>query len=343
MPPREWLYAALGGAIALALIAAVTLCFVPGTAAAIIVASMGASAVIVFGLPTSPLGQPWSLLMGHLVSALAGVAAQWLFAGHWFAPAIAVGLALGLMMALRCVHPPGGATALMAVIGGPTIHALGWSYVLVPVALNVALMLLAGLIVNNLLPARRYPFVAPANPHKTADTAPAQRGGINAAVLEQALAGQPHLLDLGEAELAELVQRALQLGRSLDVLRCADIMSRDVCSVTGDATPRQMVVALQQHRVHQLAVVDDDGVLLGLLDALDLLGAEPAATAAMLRRPPLFSAHADTPLASALADVLAHELHCLPVLAEDGRLQGVISQTDWLAVLANTPATAVPL
>mgnify|MGYP001822541129 CR=1 FL=1 len=119
--------------------------------------SLGASAVLLFAVPHGRLSQPWSLFGGHGVSALIGVSCYQLAGETAFAAGLAVGLAIGAMHLLRCIHPPGGATALAAVIGGPSIHALGYEYALVPVGLNVLIIFLVAVIFNGLLPWRRYP------------------------------------------------------------------------------------------------------------------------------------------------------------------------------------------
>ncbi|MDP2811173.1 MAG: HPP family protein [Rhodocyclaceae bacterium] len=122
-----------------------------------VVASLGASAVLVFVLPASPLAQPWSVVGGYLVCAVAGVTAAttgWPIAVEG---ALAVGLAILGMFVLRCMHPPGGAVALFAVVGGETVRALGFQYVLSPVLANALLLVGVGLAVNNLMPGRNYP------------------------------------------------------------------------------------------------------------------------------------------------------------------------------------------
>ena len=101
-----------------------------------IVTSMGASAVLLFAVPHSSLGQLWNVIGGHLISAAIGVACyQWLPSNGIVAGA-SVGLVIGAMYYTRCIHPPGGATALAAVIGGQNIHALGYQYILTPIAIN---------------------------------------------------------------------------------------------------------------------------------------------------------------------------------------------------------------
>jgi CBS-domain-containing membrane protein len=125
----------------------------------LLIGSFGASAVLVYGAPRSPLAQPRNLIGGHTLSALVGVSA-WLLLGQllpWLAAALAVSTAIAVMHLTRTLHPPGGATALIAVIGSEQVHALGYLFVLVPATLGPVLMLLAALLVNNLASGRRYP------------------------------------------------------------------------------------------------------------------------------------------------------------------------------------------
>jgi CBS domain-containing membrane protein len=123
----------------------------------LMVASMGASAVLLFAVPQGILSQPWALVGGHLVSAVIGVSCQKLLPDQLVTPALAVGLAVGAMHYLRCLHPPGGATALAAVIGGADVHSLGFDYVWTPILVNVALILAVAIVFNAPFAWRRYP------------------------------------------------------------------------------------------------------------------------------------------------------------------------------------------
>ena len=123
-----------------------------------IIGSFGATAVLVYGAIKSPLAQPRNLIGGHVISAIIGVAAYKLFPSHvWLASPLAVATAIAAMHATKTLHPPGGATALIAVIGSDKIHALGYLYAIVPVGLGVLIMLIVALLVNNIPKNRRYP------------------------------------------------------------------------------------------------------------------------------------------------------------------------------------------
>lgn len=124
----------------------------------LLIGSMAATSVLLFGAPKSPLAQPRNVLGGHVLSALIGVSLRLLIPGEpWLAGALAVALAVAAMHATRTLHPPGGATALIAVTGGPGIEGLGYLYALMPVAACSVVLLAAAWAMNNLAPGRRYP------------------------------------------------------------------------------------------------------------------------------------------------------------------------------------------
>ncbi len=121
-----------------------------------LIAPMGASAVLVFGVPASPLAQPWSVVGGNTLSALVGMVSARLVPDVAIAGALAVGGAIAVMMAFRCLHPPGGASALYAVLSAPAIAPLGWRFAVCPVLLNAAVLTAIGVVYNNAT-GRRYP------------------------------------------------------------------------------------------------------------------------------------------------------------------------------------------
>jgi CBS-domain-containing membrane protein len=124
----------------------------------LLIGSFGASAVLVYAAIKSPLAQPRNLIGGHIISGLVGAACWQVFGGTvWLAAALAVSLAIVAMLATKTLHPPGGATALIAVIGGPKIHALGFLYALIPAGAGALVLLLVALLVNNLSKNRKYP------------------------------------------------------------------------------------------------------------------------------------------------------------------------------------------
>jgi len=123
-----------------------------------VIGSFGASAVLIYGATKSPLAQPRNLIGGHVISAIIGVTLYKVFHDHmWLAASMSVATAIAVMHATKTLHPPGGATALIAVIGSEKIHTLGYLYAAMPVALGAAMMLIVALLVNNIPKKRRYP------------------------------------------------------------------------------------------------------------------------------------------------------------------------------------------
>jgi len=156
--PHEILWSWLGAALGIAACALLSAAVFEPLETTLLIGSFGASAVLVYAAIRSPLAQPRNLLGGHVLSALVGVACWKLFGETpWVAAALGVSLAIAAMLLTRTLHPPGGATALIAVIGGPKIHALGFLYALVPAGLGALVLLAVALVVNNLGRARKYP------------------------------------------------------------------------------------------------------------------------------------------------------------------------------------------
>jgi CBS-domain-containing membrane protein len=153
---EKWV-AGAGGLTGILGVMLISQAFLGLSGSASLVASMGASAVLLFAVPHGPLSQPWAVTGGHMVSAVIGVACAQLNAQPFIASALAVALAISAMHYLRCIHPPGGATALTAVTGGDAVHALGFHYILSPVLLNVLVILLVAMLFNFPFPWRRYP------------------------------------------------------------------------------------------------------------------------------------------------------------------------------------------
>ena len=154
----EIVWSWIGSFIGIAAVAAINLAIVAKTDLVMIIGSFGASAVLIYGAIRSPLAQPRNLIGGHVISAAIGVTAYKLLpANLWLASAIAVATSIAVMHATKTLHPPGGATALIAVVGSQKIHDLGYLYLLIPAGVGPLIMLAVALLVNNIPKKRRYP------------------------------------------------------------------------------------------------------------------------------------------------------------------------------------------
>ena len=155
----ELLWAMMGLIVSISCIAALQGIFFGNFATpGLIMAPFGASAMLIFSTPNSPYSQPRHIIMGHMFSAFSGVLMALLFKDYlWLACGSAVALAFFIMELTKSMHPPGGATALLAVIGGTAIHDLGFYYVFIPTGLGAIILMLIALFFNNISHKRHYP------------------------------------------------------------------------------------------------------------------------------------------------------------------------------------------
>jgi CBS-domain-containing membrane protein len=177
----------------------------------LIVSSMASSAALLYATPHSPLAQPWNLVGGHLVSALAGLACGALIPETTLAAGAAVGSAILLMEFLSCLHPPSAATALMMVLGISRFHEMNWQWAITIVAINVGISLLLALVINNLLPGRHYPMYAL---HNQPPPKPAPFIALEQTDFKWALKQMDSEIEVSEEYLVEIYRLALQQART---------------------------------------------------------------------------------------------------------------------------------
>jgi CBS domain-containing membrane protein len=323
-----------------------------------LIAPMGASAVLLFAVPSSPLAQPWSIIGGNLVAALVGVTVAKLIPDPFIAAAIAIGVAIALMTALRCIHPPSGAVALTAVLGGPAIHNLGYGFVLWPVLANSALLLASALIFNNLT-GRRYPPEAarPANAPK--DPAPLASGGFSAEDIDAALIHHDRLLEIGRGDIESILRDAQihAFARRSGDIRSGDLMARGVHAVSPEAPIKEAFELFREHSTKLLPVTDESARLLGVITQSDLLektvwdkrgpklglGRRIKLSLSRVRAPhgvvadimttPVTTVREDAPIADVVGAMAGAALHHLPVVDRNRKLVGIISQAEVIAAL----------
>lgn len=207
---EKWI-SSLGGGLSIALIYLLSQFTLPQDSD-LLVASMGASAVLLFAVPHGPLSQPWPLIVGHLSSAFIGVSCALLIDSVWAAAAIAVGVSILAMTYLRAIHPPGGATALTAVIGSETLHQLGYTFVLFPVLLNVGIILIVAVLFNLFFHWRRYPSFLMKKTFKAAEPE-----ALSHEDFLSALKGIDSFVDVNEADLKRIFDLAMHHSQSSEL------------------------------------------------------------------------------------------------------------------------------
>ncbi|TRL41882.1 HPP family protein [Rhizobium straminoryzae] len=358
---RERIRAPLGALAGIALTAAGGLLALrQGLPAPALIAPMGASAVLVFAAPASPLAQPWSVLGGNGLSAVVGVAAAMLVPDALFASALAVALAIAVMTACRCLHPPGGAVALTAVVGGAAVRELGFGFALWPVIGNSLLLLVAGLLFHRLTggvyPHRLRPS---ARSHATADPAPFARIGFASEDLDAVLKDYDQFLDVDRGDLETILRRTelRSYRRRARHVECASIMSRDVVAVAPDTSLREAHELMRRHRFRALPVTDDHARVVGIVTQTDFLhkprwvagrpriafgqrlrlilagASAPNDTVKDIMTSPVRTVRPDTPIADAIIAFAEGGLHDMPVVRDDSRLAGILSQSDALVAM----------
>jgi CBS domain-containing membrane protein len=319
-----------------------------------LVAPMGASAVLLFCLPSSPLAQPWAVIGGNGVSALVGVTCVQLAPHVDVAAALAVALAIGAMLALRCLHPPGGASALLMVLGGVSDA----SAALTPVLANAVVLTAAAWLYHR---ATRRDY-----PHAAVATAPHQ---VTEQDLAQVLARYNEVLDISHEDLLTLIDRTQRLAhqRRLADTRCADVMTRDLTTVEYDTPLHSAWTLLREKKLKTLPVVDRSGLLVGIVTLTDFLDAaaagEPAGLRHQMRRLLRLPAGAGRDAHEVVGTIMTRRVRVtrehrtlsdlvvlfsstghrhIPVVAESGKLLGMVTQSAVVAALKVGQALDLP-
>lgn len=359
----EKLISAVAALVSIGLVMAVSQYFLDPQSLPWVVASMGASAVLLFAVPKGPLSQPWAFIAGHLFSAFIGISVAKLIADPVTASAVAVSLAIFVMYLTRCLHPPGGATALTAVVGGSAITGLGYWYMLTPIALNIVVMLLWALLINNLIPNRCYPngirdiFSNKNKPHSADQSEFKQPNMIRRSDLHDALTDMDVFVDVTEDELNKIFNLSLMHThkKKMGDILCRDIMTANVISVDYDTDVEQIWKLLVENRVHAFPVVDCKGYVLGVVSMDDFLNQiKVNVNSSIIDQLSEFimktnTSHTDKPeyaghLMSKPAITIAeeqhildlfelfyeHNIHHLPVVNSENKLSGIVTPKDLL-------------
>jgi CBS domain-containing membrane protein len=303
-----------------------------------IVAPMGASAVLLFAAPASPLAQPWPMLGGNVISTVIGVGTARLIGNDTplastVAAAVAVAAAIAVMMGLRCLHPPGGACALFAAVGTGAVQEQGFLFAVFPIAVNSLTLLVIAAAVNNLT-GRAYPHVAaPARDPGGAG----QRLALQPSEIAAAIRRMDQGLDVLPQDIVALVRDVEDhaVDRRLGRLRVESVMTREVKTVRPTENMYRVRMIMSNDLVKAVPVVDDDRHVVGIttiydLFRLDLVNLDPVRK---YMTSPVRTIRGSAPVAELVALMSGEGLRHIPVVDDDGRLQGIISRTELIAVL----------
>lgn len=243
-----------------------------------LIASMGASAIILYVLPNSPLAQPWPLVMGHLSSACIGISAFYSISSTLYAAATALGLAVFFMLLLKCVHPPGAATALAPVLSVDPSKSIDFMFVLMPVGINVMIMLVLAIVFNRYLLKRSYPVFNPPLAAKmplmsTAKLKKNRFTDMYQQDLLTALSNFEGVIDVSYHDLSKLFAAVHLLGyqRSHAQLTCGDIMLRDIIMLDYDTDVEAAWALMHAQHLKAMPVLDKAKHVIGIVTAYDFL------------------------------------------------------------------------
>jgi CBS domain-containing membrane protein len=328
-------------------------------AAIFLIAPMGASAVILFCLPSSPLAQPWALLGGNVVAAICGVFFTQLLPQHLaYAAALAMLTAVALMFALRCLHPPSGAVALTAVLGGDAIHSLGYGFIWWPVLVNSVILVLTAWLYHRLT-GYRYPTAHKEN-KPTSPEHMQYQFGFRQEDLQTALGQFHEVLDISPDSLQMLLQQTelIAYHRKLEEIECRHVMRPIATTLEfGDTLEGAWQMLLQQPEP-AIPVVNKAQLVIGLLSVADFMRHAKAenfkqvgpALKRLIQSSP--TTHSDkpevvgqimtTPVITILENMhlmhtiplmTSHHLQLLPVVNQQNKLVGILTQTDVIRAL----------
>ncbi len=251
-------------------IALVTKIISPWPGYPMIVASMGASAIILFFIPGSPLAQPWSFVGGQLLSAVVGVYCALNIIETSSAASVAVGGSVIVMLLMRCLHPPAAATSLTPIMAGSSITSLGYSFVLVPVAINVAIMLILAIIINRWVMKRNYPtplpIEKPTNQRYTV-IEPSHQIGFSEQDLTLAMKHSDIFIDMSHAQLCSLLSQAEMntFKRIRGNIVCADIMIKNIPAVEFGTEVEQAWDIMHSNKLKAIPVIDRARRVIGII------------------------------------------------------------------------------
>ena len=340
---REQLRAGVGALIGISLCALlVSLGVAFGTSSLYLVAPLGATAVLVFCVPNSPLAQPWSAIVGNVTAALVALAVIRLVPNPW-SPGMAVGAAITAMMLVRALHPPGGAVALLTALESDQALEAGPLFALMPVGLTTGTLVVAAIAYNRAT-SRVYPFRQP----KKEDTKePVERLGLTNEQLTELLDRFNQSANLGVADLGRLLAAAETEAAQhrFDGTTCADIMTTGLITVRPDTHISEAARLFSRHAIKSLPVVSDEMTLRGLLLQADLLEIVAAQDRPMSQRHRAArrkvsdvmrdadrAAPHDLPVGALLGRLAAQGSEVVPV-TRDSRLVGILTRSDIIRLL----------
>ncbi|MAB05679.1 MAG: hypothetical protein CML50_06640 [Rhodobacteraceae bacterium] len=327
-----------------------------------LVAPFGATSVLLFAVPNSPLAQPWSAIVGNMVAALVAVAVCMLVDEPLLRVALSVGMAICVTMMLRALHPPAGAVAMTAALSPGVTDALGFWFAIVPIGLGTLALVLVAMVYARLT-GRRYPFrhFEESAGRGTGAVSPSERIGLSEAELSEILDRYRHSFNLGVEDLARLIGAAEMQAASHETgpMTASQIMSRELVLVSPETDLVQVADLFRRHKFTSLPVVGPDNRFLGIIFQIHLItraredalrldrgfvpafrrlldgGRDRAVQAAEIMSVAGPRATTNTPVSALLPMMADGDIDAVPVI-EHGIITGIVTRTDLISALARS-------
>ncbi len=328
-----------------------------------LLASMGASAVIIFALPSSPLARPWAFIAGHFIPAGIGLFCSLHIEQVPLMAATTIAAVIFSMYLFECMHPPGGATALVPVISAASGHTLGWEFLIFPVGLNILLMGFASFLLRRFLIKVAPPALTQVQALQSTEP-PRTRLSIQQEDMNFAMNSLDSVLDVNTDILMSLYQKAQMhaFDRQQGKLICQQIMSKHLLSLQSHTAISEAWTLLQDNKISMLPVVSDIGSLIGVVSLVDFIKntKQPFKTGVLgyfsavrsrlksqvyqrnsvntIMTTEVITVMSDDPISLLVPLFTQQGLHHVPVVDSNSKLVGIITQSDFIAALIDQHA-----
>ena len=365
---HEILIIAISTLAALALIVLISKQLLSGLALPFVVASMGASAILMFAAPSSPMSHPWAVAAGHFVSATVGVVCLNSFGTPLIAAPIAVTLSILLMLYLRCLHPPAGATAMLIALGGEQIRAAGYQIILTPIVLNIVILLCAAAMIHHITRQQRQ-RIHRAKTIQWINELEAGRPLAPRLALDDVVAARTQLdtyIDVEDEALLQLMRLAVHNThqRRLGGLCCRDLMLPEPISAEFGSHLDEVWELFQQHHLTAVPVIDRARRVIGIVTLNDFIHhaahfpqatleerikalvrrsegptSDKAEVAGQIMTSPAITAREESRVAELLPLLDNGHIHHVPVVNAQNRLTGLLNRSEIVTILEQEEST----
>jgi len=325
------------------------------------IASMGAACVLLFATPNSPLAQPWPLIGSHLICSIIAVFCFQIDVPLALGIALATSASIFFMYVFRCLHPPGGAVAVAVILGSPEVQAMGYQFVFAPVLINVLLIFILALVINNLVPSRRYPNKAVESNQTAVTKLGVQKALYNQEDLELALEEMDSYIDVSRADLDRIYRLAVSHAnqRRIGDVKCVDIMTKNVLTFEFSTELEHAWQVLHNRKLKAAPVIDSFNRVVGIVTIRDFvkhanlesqpglfdqiqkflqrtegLDSDKLEVVGQIMSAPAYCVNQDQHIVPLLDIFSTQQIHHMPIIDDKKYLVGMITRSDLMRALA---------